>query len=107
MNIILSDRFKRNAKTLAKKYHSFKADLAELANSLRENPEQGVPLGKDCYKVRMAIKSKNKGKSGGARIITCVKIEAENIYLLSVYDKSTQSSIEDDEIDDILNELGL
>ena len=27
--------------------------------------------------------------------------------ILSVYDKSTQSSIEDDEIDDILNELGL
>ena len=107
MNIILSDRFKRKAKALAKKHHSFKADLIDLGNALRENPQQGTPLGKDCFKVRMAISSKNKGKSGGARVITCVKIEAENIYFLSIYDKSSQSSIEDDEIDEILKELGL
>jgi hypothetical protein len=29
-----------------------------------ENPTQGTPLGKDCYKIRMAISSKNKGKNG-------------------------------------------
>ncbi len=107
MNIILSDHFKRKAKALAKKYHSFKTDLVELSVSLQENPQQGDALGKDCFKVRMAIASKNKGKSGGARVITCVKIEAENIYFLSIYDKSDQSTIEDDEIDVILKDLGL
>jgi mRNA-degrading endonuclease RelE of RelBE toxin-antitoxin system len=106
-NIILSDKFQRRAKKLGKKYHSFKADLIELVQSLLENPIQGEALGKDCYKIRMAITSKNKGKSGGARLITCVKIENENIYFLSIYDKSDQSTIEDDEINDLLKSEGL
>ena len=107
MNIILSDSFKRKAKILARKYHSFKDDLLKFAINLKENPIQGTALGKDCYKVRIAITSKNKGKSGGARVITCVKIEDENIYLLSIYDKSTQDNIEEKEIDAILKALGL
>ena len=106
-NIILSDKFQRRAKKLSKKYHSFKADLIEIAQSLRENPIQGEALGKDCYKVRLAISSKNKGKSGGARLITCVKIQKGNIYFLSIYDKSEQSTIEDYEIDDLLKAEGL
>ncbi len=67
----------------------------------------GEPLGKDCYKVRMAISSKNKGKSGGARLITCVKIVDDTIYLLSIYDKSEQETMDDDEIDEVLKSLGL
>jgi hypothetical protein len=46
----------------------------------------------------MAIASKNKGKSGGARIITYVKIVDEIIYLLSIYDKADIDSITDNEI---------
>jgi len=48
-----------------------------LIDSLKVEPKQGQPLGKDCYKIRMAITSKGKGKSGGCRIISCVKIVAE------------------------------
>ena len=66
-----------------------------------------MPLGKDCYKVRMAISSKNQGKSGGARVITCVKIVDDTLYLLSIYDKSEQENIPDDEIDAVLKSLGL
>ncbi len=66
--------FDKQAKRLAKKYPSLKSDLLELATSLSENPEQGDALGNNFFKVRMAIKSKNKGKSGGTRIITYVKI---------------------------------
>jgi mRNA-degrading endonuclease RelE of RelBE toxin-antitoxin system len=69
--------------------------LLELATSLLKDPFQGDGLGKDCYKVRMAITSKGKGKSAGSRIITCVKIIDERIILLSVYDKSEQSDISD------------
>ena len=99
--------FDREFKKLAKKYTSIKLDLVSLAESLVENPLQGESLGKDCYKVRMAITSKGKGKSGGARVITCVKISDENIFLLSIYDKSVQSDIENNTLKRLLEENGL
>jgi mRNA-degrading endonuclease RelE of RelBE toxin-antitoxin system len=94
--------FERELKKLSKKYPSVKKDVLELAEELIENPLMGEPLGKDCYKIRMAISSKNKGKSGGSRIITCVKIIDEKIFLLSIYDKSEQEDIEDKALDRLL-----
>ena len=67
-----------------------------------EDPIQGKPLGKDCYKIRMAVASKNKGKSGGSRVITCVKIIDETVILLSIYDKSDKESIEDSKLKSLL-----
>lgn len=87
--------FDRELKKLSKKYPSIKADLLELAMSLVTDPFQGDGLGKDCYKVRMAITSKSSGKSGGARVITCVKVINERIILLSIYDKSERADISD------------
>ena len=46
----------------------------------------------------MSIESKNKDKSGGARVIGCVKIIDEVIYLLAIYDKSERSTLKDNEI---------
>jgi hypothetical protein len=69
------------------------------------NPATGTPLGKDAYKVRLAITSKGKGKSGGARVITCVKIVAETVYLVSIYDKSVQSDISDKELKERIKNL--
>ena len=62
---------------------------------ISENPTQGKSLGKDCYKIRMAIESKGKGKSGGACVIICVKIIKTKVYLLTVYDKSEKEDISD------------
>jgi mRNA-degrading endonuclease RelE of RelBE toxin-antitoxin system len=90
--------FAKDIKDLKKKYRSIDSDFETFIESLLENPFQGDGLGNDCYKVRMAIKSKNRGKSGGARVITCVKIINETIYLLSIYDKSSQSTIKDNEL---------
>ena len=95
MKILTIDNFDRELKNLVKKYPSIGVDLKHLLENLLENPFQGDALGKDCYKVRMAISAKNKGKSGGVRVITCVKITNESITLLSVYDKSNQSDIAD------------
>ena len=97
--IIILPKSEREIKRLSKKYRSFKADLADLVSSLQEQPQQGEPLGKDCFKIRMAISAKMKGKSGGARVITCVKIVKETVVILSVYDKSEASSISDSEIE--------
>ena len=105
--IILTKSFKRTAKPLVKRFASFEQDLAALGKELLANPQAGEPLGRDCYKVRIRIAAKGKGKSGGARVITCIKIVGEKIYLLTIYDKSEQESISDQERDDLLRENGL
>ena len=106
-NIIVSDKFQRELKKLGKKYVSLKQDYADFLDSLEETPVQGVALGKDCYKIRLAISSKGKGKRGGGRVITCVKIVQETIYLLAIYDKSERDTVSDNELDNMLNEAGL
>lgn len=99
--------FDRELKKLAKKYPSIKTDLLALMEALLNDPFQGDGLGKDCYKVRMRITSKGKGKSAGSRVITCVKVINERITLISIYDKSDQTDIPDNLLLQILkdNEL--
>lgn len=106
-NIIVTTSFKKHAKDIGKKHRSLKTDIDTLIGSLEQNPIQGEPLGKDCYKIRMAITSKGKGKSGGSRVITCVKIIDQNVYLLAVYDKSDKETITDKELDLLLAMAGL
>lgn len=85
--------FEKEAKRLSKKHRSLKKDLFKLIESLEKFPKQGEPLGNDFYKVRLAISSKSSGKSGGARIITCVKILNHVVFLASIYDKSEKATI--------------
>jgi hypothetical protein len=58
----------------------------------------GTPLGNNLFKVRMNISSKGRGKSGGARIITCVVYKREQILLAEIYDKSQYSSVDEQNI---------
>jgi mRNA-degrading endonuclease RelE of RelBE toxin-antitoxin system len=104
-SIIAVPTFRKELKRLAKKYHSLKTDLAILFESLEEDPTQGTSLGKNCYKIRLAIGSKNKGKSGGARLITNIVIADETVYLLSIYDKSDKENLTDKEIDELLEQV--
>ncbi|MEM6262773.1 MAG: type II toxin-antitoxin system RelE/ParE family toxin [Bacteroidota bacterium] len=94
--------FDKQVKRLAKKYRSIKSDLDTLITSLEKDPKQGRDLGKGCYKVRMAISDKGKGKSGGARVITTVIVIEKTVYLLAIYDKSEKQTISDQEIQDLL-----
>jgi len=87
--------FTKKLKELSKKYPSIKNDFAKLLDLLRKYPQNGTSLGRDCYKIRLPVKSKNAGKSKGARVITCVKIQQEEIYFLTIYDKADQSTITD------------
>ena len=82
--------FERQAKKLSKKYASLKSELLALVQELKVNPDQGTAIGKSCYKVRLAIKSKGKGKSGGTRVITNFVVANDAVYLLSIYDKSVR-----------------
>jgi len=106
-NIYTSDNFNKELKKLAKKHPSVKLDIKTLSDLLKLDPLQGEPLGKDCYKIRMSITSKGKGKSGGSLVITCVKVLDKDVYLLSIFDKSDKDSISDKELDALLKVAGL
>ncbi len=101
-SVEITKQFEKQLKRLAKKYPSLKMEFAELVASLKENPEQGKNLGNSCFKIRLAIASKGKGKSGGARVITFVQVIETKVYILSIYDKSEQSNITDNELLDWL-----
>ncbi len=100
-NIKLTETFKREAKKLSKKYKSLGRDIKLVVEKLEEDPYLGDRLSPNAYKIRFAIKSKGRGKSGGGRLITYVNIDIENrldngetsVYLIAVYDKSDIDSI--------------
>ncbi len=106
-SVIPSDKFKREAKRLIKKFPSLKQELYELSAILEKQPETGTSLGNDTYKIRLAIKSKRKGKSGGARIITYVVTDNKEIFLLTIYDKSEFENVDDKTIKAIIDSLSL
>lgn len=99
------EHFEREAKRLKKKFPSLKTEISELIDSLEENPFQGTAMRDGFYKIRLGIKSKGKGKRSGARVITCVKVVAEIVFLVSIYDKSEQSDIDGGELTRLLTEM--
>ena len=108
--IIPTKTFKRDFKPLFKKYRSLLDDLERLKKELLENPEMGDDLGNNTRKIRMAVASKNKGKRGGARVITfdvVVDIDNTDIFLITIYDKGEQDSITRGEIEQLKRENGL
>jgi hypothetical protein len=106
-DVIATEPFEKKLKRLAKKYKSLASDLARVIDELAETPTLGTPIGKDCYKLRIAIASKGKGKSGGARMITYIRVVKQTVFLMDIYDKSEQANISDKELQfliDILQE---
>ncbi len=102
--IELSSNFKKEAKRLTKKYPSLKTELAVLFTELEENPTIGTPLGNDIYKIRLAIASKNKGKSGGARVLSFVKVTPTTVLLFSIYSKGEIDNLSDKEIKELIKD---
>jgi hypothetical protein len=92
-------------KRLAKKFPSLKAEYTALIEDLEDNPQRGIPLGNNCFKIRLAIASKGRGKLSGARIITHLYIENDIVFLLAIYDKSEQIDISDKELRELLWEI--
>lgn len=109
--IVLTDEFRRQAKKLSKKHRSLKTDIELLFESLLENPYQGDKIAEDTYKVRLAIKSKGRGKSGGARVINYLDIkvvddlEEVEIFVLTIYDKSDAESISTNFVKRMVDEI--
>lgn len=72
-NVEVLPRFEKDLKRLVKKFPSLKKEFIELVSELKENPTQGISLGNNCYKIRLAIASKGKGKSVGQGLLVILK----------------------------------
>jgi len=105
---IPTSTFEKSYKRLKKKYHSLKTDIEEFKKEYNENPDVGDDLGGGFRKIRVAIKSKNKGKRGGARIITYeiyLKTDDKAVILVELYDKSDISTLSDSDYEIALKEF--
>jgi len=102
------DEFDRRARRLAKKYKSLKDDLRTFQQEIMQNPLMGIDLGRGVRKIRMAITSKGKGKSGGARVLTLTVLVSEDadVTLLTIYDKDEIDNVSDEYIRWLISEAG-
>jgi mRNA-degrading endonuclease RelE of RelBE toxin-antitoxin system len=106
-SIIVTRRFEKELKRLSRKFPSFKEEFAKLIVKISENPLLGTSIGNCCYKIRLAISSKGRGKSGGTRVITYVYIGAKTVYLLTIYDKSEKNDLKPNELKTMVDSLEL
>ena len=106
VTISTTDEFDRRARRLAKKYKSLKDDLRSFQQEIMENPLMGTDLGRGVRKIRMAIGSKGKGKSGGARVLTLTVLVSEDadVTLLTIYDKDEIDNVSDEYIRWLISE---
>ena len=110
LEIVRSDYFTSEFKKLAKRHRSLIDDYESFIESLKANPMQGVEIAPNIRKIRMAVASKGRGKSGGARVITFNALVADHggtIYLLLVYDKADAASVKMNVVREIIKEMGL
>ena len=108
VTISTTDEFDRRARRLAKKYKSLKDDLRSFQQEIMENPLMGTDLGRGVRKIRMAIGSKGKGKSGGARVLTLTVLVSgdTDVTLLTIYDKDEIDNVSDEYIRWLISEAG-
>lgn len=111
VNVIPTPNFQREAKKLIKKYRSLKSELEEFTTQLEQNPTTGTQIHENVFKIRLAVKSKGKGKSGGLRIITFIEFElvkndnTVDVYLLSIYDKSARANVTNQFLKKLIEEI--
>ena len=92
---------------MIKKFPSLKNEYARLIESLLKNPQTGAYIGNNCYKIRLSVAAKGKGKSGGARVISHLYFEKEVIYLLTIYDKGEKQDLKPNELTEMILHLEL
>lgn len=105
MRVRMSEDFRASYKLLKKRHKSLEADFERLLASLLESPIQGVELVGGLRKVRMAITSKGRGKSGGARVIIRVRIVADELQLLYIYDKADMENVSETFLRDVMKRM--
>lgn len=106
--ILYTDVFEKYYKRYAKKFRSLPDEIAELEQMLLADPKLGTDLGEGLFKIRLAVKSKNKGKSGGMRVVTYLITQNDadfDINLIILYDKSEIADIPKKDLLDMVEEI--
>lgn len=106
-NILTTQRFEKELKRLVKKFPSLKSEFSRFVSVILENPEAGTYIGNSCYKTRLAITSKGKGKRGGARVITYLYFTTQTVYLLTIYEKGEKADLKTKELKEMIESLEL
>lgn len=105
MRVRTSEEFRIAYKRLKKRHKSLQYDFERLLVSLLENPIQGVEIEENIRKIRLAITSKGRGKSGGARVIIRVRLIADELQLLYIYDKADFENVSDAFLRDVMKRM--
>lgn len=92
--LVITDHFKRQVKSLLKKDRDL---LQRLRSSLESfDKRQATAIGSQVYKVRIA--GQNTGKSGGYRVY-CYVIEFDKLLVpICIYAKNEQENVDDSEL---------
>ena len=107
-NVYRTSIFDNDYKRFVKKFDSLVNEIRQLEIDLTAKPDMGIPLGSNLYKIRLACKSKGKGKSGAFRIITYLvdeRIDGTDVYLITMYDKSEEKSINTSQLKKIISKV--
>ncbi|GGH32232.1 hypothetical protein FAZ19_23145 [Sphingobacterium alkalisoli] len=96
--VVLTSGFKKDLKRIAKKHRQILNDIRQLSDELAEKPTLGTDLGQNVYKIRLAISGTAKGKSGGARVITYVKVVGQTVVLSEIYLKNEYDTVDADAV---------
>lgn len=102
-----SPQFKKDVQRLAKKYRHIRSDLQPLIDELQNRHLPGDRIqgtSYNVYKERLRNSDLNKGKSAGYRVIYFLE-QHDLVYLLTIYSKSDQPSISQQQIVQIIKEL--
>jgi mRNA-degrading endonuclease RelE of RelBE toxin-antitoxin system len=105
--IVSTHRFEKELKRLVKKFPSLKIEFSSLIEDISEKSETGTFIGNNCYKIRMAVASKGKGKRGGVRVITYLYLAGQTVYLLTIYDKGDKTDLKPKELTELIESLEL
>lgn len=106
-SVKITPHFDKEVKRIAKKHKGIKSDIEKLINDLETNPTLGNDLGQNVYKIRLVISGTNKGKSGGARVITYVVVVKQTVFLSEIYLKNENDTVDADLIVQGLKNDGL
>jgi len=106
-SIVPTLRFEKELKRLVKKFPSLKNEFSQLLTAIGADPHAGSFIGNNCYKIRLAIQSKGKGKRGGARVISHLYVTTETVFLLTIYDKGEKADLRPNELKEMIEALDL
>lgn len=102
--VIAIDEFQKDVKKLYKKYKHIKNDILELIEKLENDFDIGINLGDNLYKIRVK-NSDIGGKSGGYRVIYYTKLPNNKLYLMTIYSKTQQETINISALKNLLNKV--